>query len=587
MRLHRPAAGGLALVLVLLTAFSIWTAARTSAASAKVDRYSALVAAFHRARFAIAEQESLVLRYEATPSPDARDRAIAAARDVTAGLGYVAAHGNPGDRTLARRLLRGTQVYMAAATQMFSARAAGERVRARAIESEFEAVYPWVESSIRAAAERNSALSAAALRSLRDTERFVLLATPAVFAAGLAALAALTAVLVRTRRRYERAQQRELARLERAAFVDSLTGLLNHRAMKEGLAAALARRDVVVVAMLDVDGLKPANDVFGHHVGDELLRRTAAALEAAASADDELYRIGGDEFLAVLGGATVADALAFVRRANEAAGEGVAFTAGIAAAAGDAARDELLAHADRALIEAKRRHQPLLVYGDEIAVLTAPVELEERHVRTLATALARAVDAKDSYTRSHCETVSNLCGRIAEQLGLPSEHVRRIRLAGLLHDVGKIGIADAILQKPGRLTDEEFAVMRTHATLGHSIVHAAELEDEAQWVRHHHERWDGAGYPDGLARVEIPLESRIILVADAFEAITSDRPYRAGRPVADALAELERHAGTQFDPRCVAALRAALDGEAATAETLRLRARESGLEPRLRSVTAA
>ena len=143
---------------------------------------------------------------------------------------------------------------------------------------------------------------------------------------------------------------------------------------------------------------------------------------------------------------------------------------------------------------------------------------------------------------------------IGEELGLDAERVAKLRLAGFLHDVGKIGVPDSILQKPGPLTDEEFSVMKTHAALGCRIVSGAELEDESTWILHHHERPDGKGYPDGLQGEEIPLESRIILVADAFEAMTSDRPYRGRRGEEQALLELDRHAGTQFDPACVAAL---------------------------------
>ena len=179
---------------------------------------------------------------------------------------------------------------------------------------------------------------------------------------------------------------------------------------------------------------------------------------------------------------------------------------------------------------------------------------DEHHSRTLASALARAVDAKDSYTRSHCQTVSQLCAAIAAELGFEGDRLARMRLAGLLHDVGKIGVPDAILNKPSGLTDAEYEVMKRHSLLGFEIVQAADMALEAAWVRHHHERFDGGGYPDGLAGEEIPLESRIILVADAFEAMTSDRPYRQAPGLEFALAELRRHAGSQFDPRVVEAL---------------------------------
>jgi HD-GYP domain-containing protein (c-di-GMP phosphodiesterase class II) len=180
------------------------------------------------------------------------------------------------------------------------------------------------------------------------------------------------------------------------------------------------------------------------------------------------------------------------------------------------------------------------------------------HQRLLATALARAVDAKDAGTRNHCETVSALCVLIGQELGLTAERIERLRLAALLHDVGKIGLNDLVLRKPGPLDVAEAAAMSEHVHIGHQILLAAELEEEALWVHHHHEHLDGSGYPDGLRGEEIPLESRIILVADAFEVMTAGRPYQAPRPREEALSELERHAGSQFDAQCVAALRAAL-----------------------------
>jgi HD-GYP domain-containing protein (c-di-GMP phosphodiesterase class II) len=212
--------------------------------------------------------------------------------------------------------------------------------------------------------------------------------------------------------------------------------------------------------------------------------------------------------------------------------------------------------ADLALYEAKRTRLNAVVFNAGLATSDAPrlAHGPSRDQRALAAALARAVDAKDVGTQSHSETVAQLCVAIAERLGIAGERLERIRIAGLLHDVGKIGVADAILQKPGALNNLERRAMDDHVEVGHGIIVAAELFEEAEWVLHHHERYDGTGYPAGQRSSEIPLESRIIAVADAFEAMTSDRPYQTSVTDEHALNELRSHVGTQFDVRCFNAL---------------------------------
>jgi diguanylate cyclase (GGDEF)-like protein len=313
--------------------------------------------------------------------------------------------------------------------------------------------------------------------------------------------------------------------------------------------------------MLDLDGLKNVNDTVGHQAGDAHIRALANAIRSVQRAGDSGYRTGGDEFGVLLDGVGSWDALAFVNRLQAALASGsdggvVTATAGISAALALTDKETLIREADLALLAAKRLHQDVAIYTPEMAPRPAqPAGADDGHnSRTLANALARAVDAKDSYTRSHCQTVSQLCALIAAELGFEGEHLSQMRLAGLLHDVGKIGIGDAILKKPGPLTDDEYRQMQAHSLLGYDIISAAELDTEAGWVLHHHERYDGGGYPDGLAGEGIALESRIILVADAYEAMTSDRPYRRAPGREFAIAELRRHAGTQFDPRVVHAL---------------------------------
>jgi HD-GYP domain-containing protein (c-di-GMP phosphodiesterase class II) len=293
----------------------------------------------------------------------------------------------------------------------------------------------------------------------------------------------------------------------------------------------------------------------------------AAAVEAACDATASAFRIGGDELAMVLPQTGAARARAVAESVALAVAEldlGLTVSYGVSEWPEDGpSKALLLFNSDRALYAAKpepgersrgRAPEPP-AHARADAVGHGP---RRRQLRSVTNALARAVDAKDSYTRSHSETVAQLCVLIGQDLGFHGARLEQLRLAGLLHDVGKIGITDAILQKSGPLTGEEYEVMKTHTTLGHRIVCGAELEEEAEWILHHHERPDGGGYPHALRGAEVPTESRVILVADAFEAMTSDRPYRRGRPMGDALAELERYAGTQFDSACVEGLRTAL-----------------------------
>jgi diguanylate cyclase (GGDEF)-like protein len=370
------------------------------------------------------------------------------------------------------------------------------------------------------------------------------------------------------RREVERARDEELARLAEAALTDSLTDLGNHRAFHEDLRREIARRtrsgSCFSLVMLDLNGLKQLNDRLGHQAGDERIQAVADCLRSTMRATDAAYRTGGDEFMVLLPDERAWGALEFARRLQEEAQRHrteLAVTCGIAESIAFETADTLLRRADLALYEAKRSGRQIVLYADGLVPKPTPRSEERatrREHRLLATALARAVDAKDAGTRNHCETVSELCVLIGQALGLDPDRIERLRLAGLLHDVGKIGVSDGILRKPGRLDEDEAAEMSNHVRIGHAIVASAELADEARWVRHHHEHFDGSGYPDGLSGEEIPPESRIILVADAFEAMTADRPYRRARPADEALEELDRLSGTQFDPACVDALRFAL-----------------------------
>ena len=548
--------------LAALGGFAAWAALSTDASTASAARESQLSEAYGKARFAVAKLELAVREDQLEPTPANHRRVTAAVAGLRGTLPAIAHSGATRDRALVAQLrtqIDATELglrRLMRASEGFNLVAA-KRLNARQVEPRLD----LIESKVNGAAAAHHAGLTAGLSSARRSQGVALGATLVMFVLGLLLTAAVVAVL-RFKRRLDDARRAEIERLRAAATRDSLTGLANHRAFHERLDRLVADGTAFSLAIVDLDGLKRTNDTFGHQAGDELLICLARGL-GAVSPEASAHRIGGDEFALVLEGATAIGAFGVAQDLRRLV---AGATTGIAERAADEDKHSLIRRADLALLSAKRSHREVLVYSPDMELVPGlDLPPDERHMSTLATALARAVDAKDSYTRSHCETVAELCVLIAGELGLESDRVARIRLAGLLHDVGKIGISDAILQKPAPLTPDEAAVMRTHPDLGAHIVSAAELYEEAEWILHHHERLDGHGYPDGLGGTEVPLESRIIMVADAFEAMTSDRPYRPRRPVDEALAELDRHAGTQFDPTCVTALRRVLRPVAAPA----------------------
>jgi diguanylate cyclase (GGDEF)-like protein len=330
------------------------------------------------------------------------------------------------------------------------------------------------------------------------------------------------------------------ADLVRQARVDVLTGLANRRQLTEDLDAAVARDGDTVLAMFDLDGFKGYNDTFGHPAGDGLLTRLGRRLErVVSSAGGTAYRLGGDEFCVL-----VADEAGVAAAAGtlQERGEGFAITSSYGAVHLDAAitsAEQAMRNVDQRLYRAK--HGRAGARQEVQAVLLGVLREREpgldKHVREVAV-LAR---------------------QVAIHLGLEASLVEEVTLAAHLHDIGKVAIPDGILEKTGPLDEEEWVIMRRHTLFGERIVGAAPgLRRVATLVRSSHERWDGAGYPDGLGGTAIPLGSRIILACDAYDAIVSDRPSAAPRTPQAAEAELRRHAGSQFDPAVAAALIAVL-----------------------------
>ena len=377
--------------------------------------------------------------------------------------------------------------------------------------------------------------------------------------------------------------------LEALALRDPLTGVLNHRAFQDALETELrrARRESwpVAIAAIDIDGFRELNDRKGHAHGDAVLVAVAEGLSSDLRPGDLCARVGGDEFMLALSRCDATGAEEAMRRLRDgieacalAADAGpVSISVGISEfPRHSVGRAELMRFADGALYWSKSAGRgETAVYsaqdGSAMSAQEDAARLRRNGLFNTVHALARAVDARDGYTHMHSQRVAFYAATLSSAMGLDREHVESVRMAGLLHDVGKIGIRDAILLKPGPLNRAESAVMRRHAELGRAIIAGAGMGEIADWVGYLHERIDGGGYPDGLSGDEIPLESRILHVADALEAMTCPRLYREPFDTDQALAELELHAGTQFDDAVVRMMiRLVRDGAVEVGEQPRL-----------------
>ena len=363
-------------------------------------------------------------------------------------------------------------------------------------------------------------------------------------------------------------EREQTAEARKRADQDGLTGLLNHRTFHERLKAETEHRigenQSLAVAVLDTNYFQFFNDVYGHGVGDEVLIQIADALGGGMRAGETVARYGGDEFALILPGVTLETKAETITRIEECL-HGLYYCPPTQETA-----IPLTLSLGIAVLpsEAPDHLEALRLAGDRLRLAksgAAPVEenLQERLQGILKNTfgdfamlygLVTAVSNRDSYTLKHSEEVMTYTLEIAQQMRLSEAVQQRLLVAALLHDIGKIGVPDAVLRKPASLTDKEFEQVKLHPSLGAAIVGGVPgFRATLPAIRHHHERWDGKGYPDRLAGTKIPLAGRIMAVADAYSALTTDRPYRKGMPVERALAILHDGAGTQWDPACVRA----------------------------------
>jgi diguanylate cyclase (GGDEF)-like protein/putative nucleotidyltransferase with HDIG domain len=364
------------------------------------------------------------------------------------------------------------------------------------------------------------------------------------------------------------------ARISDAARSDPLTGLLNRRALEELLDMELERATradrPLSVIVGDLDSFAAVNERHGHSAGDSALQLVARDCLKWKRRIDQVARIGGEEFALLLpetderGAFIVAERL---RRATHRtfaeAVMPITISFGVASSPAHGTDPVgLLRAGDRAVAAAKDLGgDRTVIYSDEVARTLAESGGKADGQLQLATviALAEALDIRDTGTGQHSHTVGRYAEMMARKLGFEEEHVERVRLAGVLHDIGKSGISDRLLSKPGPLDADEWQEMYTHPEIGARLLSRPEFDDLRAWILAHHERPDGIGYPFGLNSDDIPLEARILAVADAYEAMTADRVYRPALGAEAARAELESGAGSQFDAAVVTAFLSALD----------------------------
>lgn len=354
------------------------------------------------------------------------------------------------------------------------------------------------------------------------------------------------------------------------ALTDPLTGLGNHRSFHKRIREqieACPEDQTVSLILFDIDGFKQVNDSLGHLAGDDLLRHLAANLEPAVAIANT-YRYGGDEFAVILAGKdrrqatlTAEELRSNISRVPTPNAEQLTVSLGVCTypEMADSA-EELVYRADMAMYWAKSTGKNRV--GDWDGLVSrrnggiAPQYIGDHtgKAQDAVASLVSALNSKDPTTRDHTERCSWYAAELARDLGLDDQEASILRMASLLHDIGKLVIPDEVLRKPGTLSDSEWELMRQHpSSARHILSQMDSVADAVPAIMHHHERYDGTGYPDGLAADDIPLASRILSVTDAFDAMTSDRPYRNAMSLEAAIEELRSNSGTQFDPQVVEA----------------------------------
>lgn len=368
------------------------------------------------------------------------------------------------------------------------------------------------------------------------------------------------------------------------SLTDALTAVGSRKLLEDKLQAECARakryKRQFSIAIIDLDNFKTINDVLGHAAGDDALRKLAECMKSQKRATDILTRYGGDEFVIIMPETKAKDAITLLERIRCKTQEikvvedlTMTISCGIAQSLSEPADSsrEVMRRADLALYEAKSAgRNRVKVWDETMSKALSDNDIEAKKITKLQRridglseqaekvfiqsiwGLVQALEAKDSYTKKHSENVMHYAVGIAKTMKITPKQIDVIRRAAMIHDIGKIGIPDAILSKPGKLTPRERSVIEQHPLIAVRILEKMTfLEQEIAIVRHHHEKWNGRGYPDGISNTVIPLGARIMAVADTFDALTSNRPYHNARPLTEAIEILVDSSGYDYDPRAV------------------------------------
>jgi diguanylate cyclase (GGDEF)-like protein/PAS domain S-box-containing protein len=322
------------------------------------------------------------------------------------------------------------------------------------------------------------------------------------------------------------------------SYHDQLTGIYNRRYYEEKLKELDTEKNYPLsLVMADLNGLKLANDAFGHSFGDKLLIKTAEILNNSLKGEEFVSRMGGDEFIIVLPNKSPEELREYINKLSEEIYKTRIGTIDLSVSFGW----ETKTKEDQDIIELMNKAESYMYkrkLSESPSMISSTIKI-----------IISTLHEKNKREKLHSERVGEICEAIGREMGFDQEEISELKLIGLMHDIGKIGIDEKILNKDGKLTPEEYEEIKKHPEIGYRILSSAnQMSDIAEYTLAHHERWDGKGYPNGIAEKEIPLVSRIIAVADAFDAMTSERTYRQPLSEKQAVEELRKNAGTQFDP---------------------------------------